>query len=196
MRCAILVAFPLLVASCGQPPGSVPESDPVSESRPSASIDPAEDPPRSIMAGRGRDLYMHDYSPTDGELRDPTFWVHADSDQLAEGEKQWSLQGTRAVIYRDDEEDLVVEALEGEVDLDRQVAELRGAVRLTVGSLIVDLEDLLWENEEGTATSDHPIHLVDENMRFDAESLLIKRDEGVIILGEGSGYLRLTESAP
>ncbi len=148
------------------------------------------------MAMRGLDLYMHDYTPTDGELRDPTFWVHADSGQLAEGEKVWSLQGTRVVIYRDDDEDLVVEALEGKVDLDRQVAELRGAVRLTTGSLIVDLEDLLWENEKGSATSERPIHLVDGDTRLDAESLLIKRDEGLLILGEGSGYLRLTESAP
>ncbi len=196
MRCAILIAFPLLVASCAQPPESVPESDPVSESTQSPSVDTPEDPPRNVMAMLGPDVWMHDYTPTEGEPRDPTFWVHADSGQLAEGEKVWSVQGARAVIYRDDEEDLVVEALEGEVDEDRKVAELRGAVRLTVGSLIVDLEDLLWENEKGTATSNHAVHLVDANMRLDAKSLLIRRDEGVLILGEGSGYIRLTEPTP
>lgn len=192
----ILAASALLVASCAQPPGSVPDSGPVTQSAPSPNIDSPEGSPRNVMAMRGLDLYMHDYSPTEGELRDPTFWIHADSAQLAQGERVWSLQGTRAVIYRDDEEDLVLEALEGEFDKDRQVAQLRGAVRLTTGSLIVDLEDLLWENEKGRATSGRPIHLEDENMRFHAESLLIKRDEGVIILGKGSGYMRLTEPTP
>ncbi len=196
MRCAILVAFPVLVASCGQPPGSVAESEPVSQSTPSPSVDTPEGPPRNVMAMLGPDVWMHDYTPTEGEPRDPTFWVHADSGQLAEGEKVWSVQGARAVIYRDDEEDLVIEALEGEVDEDRKVARLRGDVRLTVGSLIVDLEDLLWKNEEGTATSNHAVHLVDENLRLHAKSLLIKRDEGKFILGEGSGYIRLTGPAP
>ncbi len=196
MRCAILAAFLLLEASCSQPPGSVAESGPVSQSTPPPSNISPEDPPRNAMAMRGLDLRMYDYTPTGDELRDPTFSVHADSAQLPEGGKVWSVQGTRAVIYRDDDEDLVVDALEGDVDLDRKVAELRGAVRLTVGSLIVDLEDLLWENEKGTMTSGRPIHLGDENMRLDAKSLLIKRDGGLLILGEGSGYVRLTESAP
>ncbi len=194
MRFAILIALALLTASCGQPPGSVAEAGPVEEPTPSTDTETPGDPPRNVMAGRGYNFRMYDYTPTDGEPRDPTFWVHAESGQLAEGEKVWAVQGTRAVIYRDNEDDIVIEALEGEVDKDRKIAELRGAVHLTVGSLTADLEDLRWNNEKGTASTNHAVHLEDANMRLDAKGLLIKRDENLLILGEGSGHIRLTET--
>lgn len=194
MRFAILVTLALLMASCGQPPGSVAEAGPVEESTLSPDTETPEGPPRNVMEGRGYDFRMYDYTPTDGELRDPTFWAYVDSGQLAEGENVWSVQGVRAVIYREDEDDIVIEALEGVVDKDQKVAELRGAVHLTVGSLTADLEDLRWDNEKGTASTNHAVHLEDANMRLDAKGLLIKRDESVLILGEGSGHIRLTES--
>ncbi len=193
MRGVLLIAVSLLLSSCGQTSDTASESEPVSKATPSERSSPPADSPKNMMAMRGVDLYMHDYTPTAGKLRDPTFWVHAESGQLAEGEKVWSLQGTRAVIYREDNEDLVVEARDGRVDQEQQVAMLKGDVRLTEGTLVVDLEDLLWENEKGTATSNRPVHITDGDTLLEAQNLLIDVDEGTLILGEGSGYVRLAE---
>ena len=196
MRGVLLVAISLLLFSCGRASETTPESGPVSEATPSERSSSPADSRRNMMALRGVDLYMHDYTPTEGELRDPTFWIHAGSGQLAEGEKMWSLQSIRAVIYREDDEDLIVEARDGQVNQEKQVAVLRGDVRLTAGTLVVNLEDLLWENEKGTATSKHPVHITDGYMRLEAQSLSIDVDGGALILGEGSGYIRLREPSP
>lgn len=196
MRRMLLVAMSLLLVSCGQTSETASEPGPVSEATPAGHSSPATELPRNMMAMRGVDLYMHDYAPTEGELRDPTFWVHAESGQLAEGGKVWSLHRIRAVIYREDNEDLVVEARDAQVNQEEQVAALQGDVRLTAGTLVVDLEDLLWENEKGTATSDHPVYITDGDTRLEAQSLSINVDDGALILGEGSGFIRLTVPRP
>ncbi len=196
MRGKLLIAMSLLLSSCGQTSDMASEPEPSSGTMPAEPSSAPAELPRNLMAMRGVDLYMHDYTPTEGELRDPTFWVHAESGQLAEGEKVWSLQGTRAVIYREKHDDLVVEAREGRVDQERQVAALQGDVSLTAGTLVVDLEDLLWENEMGTATSNRPVRITDGDTWLKAQTLLIEVDEGVLILEDGSGYVRLTEPSP
>ena len=193
MKAVLLIAISLLLSSCEQTSDTASESEPVSETTPSERPSPPADASKNMMAMRGIDLYMHDYTPTEGELRAPTFWVHAESGQLAEGEKVWSLQGTRAVIYREDDEDLVVEARDGQVNQKRQVAVLKGDVRLTAGTLVVDLEDLHWENEKGTATSNRRVHITNGDTSLEAQNLLIDVDEGALILGKGSGYIPLQE---
>ena len=192
MRSGLLAAFALLLASCGQPPGTAADPELTAQE---VSL-PQETLPRNTMAMRGVDLRMYDYTPTAGELRDPTFWIHADAGQLAEGEKVWSLQKTQAVIYREDEEDLRIEALEGQFDQERQEAMLKGAVRITTGTLVVDLEDVFWKNEEGAATTSRPIHLTNGDTRLDAKALRIEPKKGSLILRDGSGYVPLKEVIP
>lgn len=189
MKYELLTTVSLLLISYGQTPETGADTEPSAQGTPA----PAQKLPQNVLAMRGVDLYMHDYAPTNGELRDPTFWIHADAGQLAEGEKVWSLQKTKAIIYREDDEDLHLEAIEGLFDQERQEVILKGAVRLSIGSLVVDLEDVVWINEENVATSNRPVHLENENITLDAKSLLIKPGENVLKLGEGSGSIRLKE---
>lgn len=191
MRYAVLIALATTLVACG-PATEIPLTD---SQAPRESLAPGAKAPEkefeSAMIMKGVDLYMHDYTPTDGELRDPTFWVHAESGQLAEDEKIWALQSTRAVIYRDGDEDLVMEAREGWFDQERQVATLQGEVKLTAGSLVAELEELFWDNARGTATSDRPVRVTEGETRLSAEGLRITPDADSLVLRNGSGYVQL-----
>ena len=195
MRWILPIVLAATLVQCGSatdPQGVYPGA-PIKSVAPGV-VEPEEEF-ESAMVMKGVDLYMHDYTPTEGELRDPTFWLHAESGQLAEDEKVWSLQSTRAVIYRE-EQDLFMEAREGWFDQERQVANLQGGVKLTAGSLVTDLEDVFWDNEQGTATSDRPVSVVNGETRLRAESLRISPDEDSLILRNGSGYVALRKDGP
>lgn len=199
MRYGVLMALMYLCAGCGQSPDEVSNaSAPAAPEQPLLNLAaaPAEDAAPNAMSMEGVDLYMHDYTPTAGKLREPTFWVHADSGQLAEGDQVWSLQNTRAVIYRADDEDVIVDAAEGEFDQEREIAFLTGSVRLTVGTLVVELERLAWDNKLGTATSEDPVRVTEGDMRLIANRLRINPDDDELHLEEGSGYVPLVETTP
>ena len=199
MRYGVLMALMFLCAGCGRAPEEVSKA-PAAAAPDQPLLDlaaaPAKDATPNAMTMEGVDLYMHDYTPTAGKLREPTFWVHADSGQLAVGDQVWSLQNTHAVIYRADDEDVIVEAVEGEFDQEKEIAFLTGSVRLTVGSLVVELERLAWDNKLGTATSDDPVRVTEGDTRLIASRLRIDPEKNELHLEEGSGYLPLVETTP
>ncbi len=190
MKYELLTAISLLLISCGQPAESGVSSEPAAGPAPTLPEEPAP----SAMKMEGVELRMYDFERTDGELQKPTFFVHADAAQLAEGEKVWSLQKAVARIFREDGEDFHIEALEGQFDDARKEAVLKGAVRLTAGSLTIDLEDITWKNEENTASSDNPVHLTNGDTRLDAQNIRIDVETGTLTLGEASGFIQFTES--
>ena len=176
-------------AAAKQTPESVPQASPPETSDPTP-------PPQSTLAWKGVDLYMHDYGPTDGRLRDPTFWIHAEQGQRAGAGRTWSLQQTRAVIYREADENLVVEAAIGQFDEEAETARLSGRVRLSTGRLRVDLEELVWDNTKGLATSDRPVRVTDSETQLVASGILINPHDDTIVLNEGSGVIQLLETEP
>lgn len=194
MKIKILAAVSLIVILCGQTARTDVSSETAERETSAPQSEKQEKPPINVMEMKGVNLYMHDFESADGKPRNPTFWVHAEAGQLAEGQKVWSLQKTKAVIYREDGDDFHIEALEGQFHQERQEAVLRGAVRLTTGSLMISLEDVVWNNEENTATSDRPVHLRDGGTRLDAQSLVIDAKSSTLTLGKGSGYVRFVES--
>lgn len=147
------------------------------------------------MEMRGLDLRMYSTEPTFGELRDPTFWVHAKRGRL-EGELDvWSLEEARAIIYRDPEDDLRLEAQQGTFDQTNQVAVLSDGVRATSRDLVVELDDIEWNNEENVAWSDSPARVTSGSNRLTGASVAIYPRDDRIKLGRGSGDIQMAQEA-
>lgn len=198
MRLGVVVLL-LIAAGCGQPSEETSDlstSNAPTPTQQKVASAPDATPVKSAMRLEGVDLYMHDYTPTDGQLREPTLWVHAASGQLAENNQVWSLQDTHAVIYRADDDDLIVDASHGEFDQANESAVLTGSVRLTTGSMVVDLESLVWDNAEGAAISDNPVRVTQGDTWLIGSTMRLSPDADTLLLTEGSGFLRLVEVTP
>jgi len=198
MRGALLMALLLVGAGCGQTPEAPPPdsaSPPSLESGEQLAVARSE-PVENEMLLSGVNLWMHDYTPTAGQLRKPTIWVHAESGRLAEDSQLWSLQDTRAVIYRENDEDLTADAAQGAFDQTDETAVLTGDVTLLAGSLEVALEKLKWDNVAGVATSDRPVRVTSGEMWLTGEAMWIRPDENLLQIEGGSGAMPFAEVAP
>lgn len=140
---------------------------------------------------QGIDLHMFSSRPTFGAPEDPTFWVHAERGEVLGDPPVWKLENTKAVIYRDPEEDIVLVAGSGNFDEENKSAQLDGGVRVTSGSLVANLADIHWNDETGVARSDALATLDDGINRLAGKSIALYADEDRFEIGEGSGRIRL-----
>lgn len=164
---------------------------------------PAAETPRASAAGdesaikmQGVDLYMHSDDPTYGERKEPTFWVHAERGRLEEKLKVWSIENAEALVYREAEDNLRLQAREGMIDESNQVARLHGGVRATTGELVMNLEDIEWNNHENIARSESPVSLTDGVNDLSGDSVSIFPKDDRVELGAGNGRIRLAELGP
>lgn len=146
------------------------------------------------MVMRGIDLYMHDSAPTFGDTRNPTFWVHAESGNLSPDASLWELHIARAVIYRDNEDDLHIEADSGQFDQANQLAYLHDGVKATSGRLVVEIQDLEWDNKARIARSESAAEIRDGTNELSGRPVRIYPREDRMELGAGSGTIRLSQS--
>lgn len=145
------------------------------------------------MEGEGINLWMSSSHPTFGQPEDPTFWVHAERGQLLDEPRIWSLEQTRAVIYRNPEEDLVLVARTGTFDEENKSAQLDGDVRVTSGSMVADLANIQWDNAAGVAHSEALATLDDGVNRLVGRAVALYAQEGRFELGEGSAQIQLAQ---
>jgi len=154
------------------------------------SADRAADPARRAVEMTGVNLYLHSADPSFGAIEDPTFWVHAESGKSI-GESLWSLEGAHAVIYRKSEDNLVLAAQSGTFDKDNRSASLAGGVRVTTGEMVVNLEDIAWDETQRVARSESTATLSDGANQIVGSSIAIFPDSDRVDLGGGTATIRL-----
>lgn len=198
MRAVVFLFGAMALVSCAPPSDTGADSTRGSANSQRASgaaeEDAALESEGHMLAMTGVDLYMHDYTPSDGEPREPTFWVHAESGKLSEGTKIWTLEDTNAVIYREVDEDLAIVAEHGRFDQNNDVAVLTGDVRLSTSEVVIYLEEVLWNNAEGVARSEKPLTVESGRTRLKADRAVIEPREDKLTLYNGSGMIQLGES--
>jgi hypothetical protein len=146
---------------------------------------------RDAVVMEGLDLLFHEAGPTFGELRKPTFWVHAVRATCTDSMRQWSLEASNAVIYREQAENLLLSAGAGFFDKEVGVALLSEGVRLTTGVVVVKLEDLQWDNDQQVATSDHPTEFSDGVSLLSGKAFAVHPRENLVQLTDGGGTIHL-----
>ena len=141
------------------------------------------------------ELTMHDYSPTLGEERRPTFRVFAESASSAD-QKAWTIEGVRAVAEAKDQEPYVFAAAKGMFDQANSKAELIGGVELTSGPVSVTMEDVVWDDATSTARTDKPITFRDSGTELIASSFEVRVKEQAYVLTEPRGRFALGARRP
>jgi LPS export ABC transporter protein LptC len=145
------------------------------------------------MTVAGLDLYMHDDAFTGQDTAEPTFWVHADQGELTGDESLWTLTTTQAVIYRDDEDDMRLNAKQGWFDQVRNTAQLSGEVTIDSGPLRISTEQVDWDNTLGTVTSENETELRNGTTRLTAIGFTMSPDTGGIHLYQPRGTITFGE---
>ncbi len=141
------------------------------------------------------DLYHHDPSPTFGELKKPTIWLHADKFQIID-ENNWKVESIKAVIYdtKTGSERIRVFADSGTF-VKMKTASLSGKVHAEMDEIEFDTEYLLWTNKTETEpakiTTDRKVSLVGKNISLTCSSLIIYPEEKNFELTEVSGIVPL-----
>lgn len=185
-RYAILIAAAAVAVRCGSPmPATDEEAAQAQETRELSGR----------MAMTGMDLYMHDYRPTAGGARKPTIWVHSDEGEISTETSAWTLGRSRAVLYREDGEDIILQAMSGSFDETNETAQLGGGVKVTTGSLAMELEEIEWDNKEGVARSTGPVTITQGRTLLNASSLVLNPDEDTMLLTNGNGRIDLTDGS-
>lgn len=137
----------------------------------------------------GMDLYMHDYEPTGGDVRNPTFWVHAEQGILNEDDGLWTLENARVVVYRNEKEDIIVRAANCTFDQKNDVATLRNGLDLRAGTVTMKLEEIQWDNESGVARSIGEVLVAKGGTRLKASAMSLRPADGSFVLNGVSGRL-------
>ncbi|HIJ73147.1 MAG TPA: LPS export ABC transporter periplasmic protein LptC [Candidatus Hydrogenedentes bacterium] len=121
---------------------------------------------------------------TGGEAKRPTFEVTAKG-KLLEGDVLL-FENALAVFYGPDGKETHTSAPRCRVDRNEKLAYLEGGVRLETGTMTVELEDLLWDNEKGEATTDKPVTLTKDGGETHLEAVgmtLIPKEEKLVFRG-------------
>jgi hypothetical protein len=155
-----------------------------------AHTEQAQDAKRRAVEMNGVDLYLHSAEPTFGKVEDPTFWVHAARGESV-NDSQWSLEDARAVVYRATDEDLVLAAKSGTFDKDRRAAQLAGGVRVVSGTMVVELEEIAWDDTERVAKSESVAKLSDGSNEIIGDSIHIYPDTDKVNVGGGTATIQL-----
>ncbi len=143
---------------------------------------------------KGVDIYLYSAGPSFGQLQDPTFWVHADRGESLD-DTLWSIEGVQAVIYRAPEDDLVLAAATGTFDKGRKAAQLAGGVRVTSGTLVVDIDEIAWDETLRVARSESVATLNDGSNRIVGDAIAIFPDDDRVELGGGTATIQLAAAA-
>ncbi len=178
----------VLLGGCGD--GCAPRPLPPEEE----AVLPEE--PGEVMTLQGVDLFLHDPRPTSGAAHKPTFWVHADSFEIASIEENvYTIGGARAVIYgaESGEEEIILEAPRGRFVEDRQ-ALLEDGVTAYVGATIFHLSEIEWQNPSGEtpgeARSSQPLTVDGPQLQLEAGSLMLRPGTKEFELTDVAGIVR------
>lgn len=174
------------------------DGEPPRESSPPGPDDaPGAEAPLVETTILGMILEMHDSSPTrGGELRKPVFTATTEEATLGAG-NTYTAKGIKARAEREGDSPVTFEAPWGSIDLDNNVAELRGDmerdVELRVGGIVMNLKDVTWDSKSGTARSDRELSFRDGSAVLTADGMELNTKDKTYALRNPSGRISLTQ---
>lgn len=139
---------------------------------------------------QGLDLVMHREPNADAGEQHPTFRIHADSGSTGEN-MDYALTGTRAIIYDDEGEEIVLTANTGDFDQKTEQAHLRGDVLVVSGDIKFTMDTITWDNTPELAYTDDGATLTSENADLTAEKLVINPNTNRLTMHNVSGSIKL-----
>lgn len=172
---------------------SASSKTPSSQSSPASENSAEELLENASMTVAGLDLYMHSDKFTVHDTAKPTFWVHASKGELTGDESLWTLTDTQAVIYRDEEDDMRMQAKRGWFDQIKNTAQLSGGVTIESGTMKISTDEVNWDNEHGTVTSSSttelqrgPTHITATSFTMIPKTggIRLSRPQGTIYIGD------------
>ena len=184
----MLAVAALAIAGCGPAPAPPEAGAPEGGDAPSASD-------TETMTMESMDLVMYDTSVSEGKR--PSIIVHADHGSLmtpedTEEKPAWTLKGARAEIFRNNVQELVLEAASGMFDESKGVARLEGGVTMRSNEFDMDLERVEWDNEKRLAQSDTAVTIRRGDTSIEADGFALNPDERSMTLDNVSGWLDFT----
>ena len=189
MRHALWFLALLAPLGCGPSPAQIEEtSTPAASSPENAAV-----MPQTTVSQM--ELTMHDYSPTLGESRKPTFRVFAES-AASTDQEAWTIERVRAVAEAKDQEPFVFAAARGIFDQANSKAELSGGVELTSGPVSVRMDDVVWDDAASTARTDKPIALSDSGTELSATAFEVQVKDQTYELKDARGRIALGARTP
>ncbi len=189
MRRGLWFVALLAPLGCGPTPAPIQETSTPAASAPETA---AAGPQTTVSR---MELTMHDYSPTLGESRKPTFRVFAES-AASTDQKAWAIEGVRAVAEAKDQDPFVFAAARGIFDQANGKAELTGGVELTSGPVAVTMEDMVWDDATSTARTDKPITFRDSGTELDATAFEVQVNDQTYTLKDARGRIALGVRTP
>ena len=146
------------------------------------------------MEGRDADFRLYDSSPTAGESKKPTFWVHAGVWRLEE-QDVWSFENARAVIYGrgEDGAEITFDAGQGRFQKDK-TAYLKDGVVAHIEKMTLQLTDIEWINEQRVAQSDNPVTITSDDAHLEGATLRLYPDDKQLVMTNVSGKMRFDDA--
>ncbi len=183
--CAMVLLFAAgaLLPACDR--GPAPADAPV-PGVPDAPDSPQPPPP---AAARLTEFFFYRAGQGGVEQR-PSFVMRTPAVSITvEGEAL--LEQVEAEIHGRDNEVTTIRAERGRFDQQAKTATMEGAVVLERGTMRVEMEDLVWLDEQRMARTDNPVRILDEGAELAAENLEFHPDEGALFLDNLAGDVTL-----
>ncbi|HOF41440.1 MAG TPA: LPS export ABC transporter periplasmic protein LptC [Candidatus Hydrogenedentes bacterium] len=184
--CAMLLLFAAgaLLPACDR--GKGPAGEPT-RSVPDAPDNSAAPPP--APGARLTEFFFYRASAGGVEQR-PSFVMRTPAVSItAQGEAL--LEEVEAEIHGRDDEVTTIRAQRGRFDQQAKTATMEGAVTLERGTMRVEMQDLVWLDEERVARTEKPVHILDAGAELSAENLEFYPDEGALVLTNLAGGVTL-----
>lgn len=139
--------------------------------------------------GRMTEFFFYRAGPGGVEQR-PSFVMRTPEVSITvEGEAL--LEQVEAEIHGRDNEITTIRAERGRFDQQTKTATMEGAVVLEQGTMRVEMEDLVWLDEERMAKTEKPVSIYDEGAALHADNLEFHPDESALLLDNMTGGVEL-----
>lgn len=142
------------------------------------------------MTVSGLDLWMLGEHETDGSEHRPTFRVHAESGEV-DAQARYTLFRPRAVIYDEEDQEIVLTSDSGDLDQVSGKAHLRGDVLVESGELRFTMDEITWDNKTELAYTETGVRLTSETAVLTANGLVIDPKTSGIVMRDVSGTFDL-----
>jgi len=132
---------------------------------------------------------------TDGEFVGPSLEVFSPNVSDVEPGVM-NFGDAHVTIFAEDGEQVVITAKNGLLDQNKETAELTGEVVVKMGSQILTMEQLSWNNEKREAITQTEVKIVDGDTVLTAEGMRFSPDENTLTLDQVTGVIGLPENGP
>ena len=185
-----VVLCSMAAAGCGGDSDPPPDLSPSGSGGVSAVETPVAQSPAAQTTIRGMKLEMHYSSDTRGGLRKPVFTATME-EATAEAGNAYTAKGITARAEREGDSPITFKAADGFIDQENNTAKLWGGVRLERGNIVMDLEDVTWDNKSGTARSEHKLTFGDGTAALTASGMVLRTEDNSYTLRNPRGRIRL-----